>query len=206
MDLEVLGIIIIAFLGPLLIYLTRYVLKGKTVVASRIWFVSFCTFVIYYWLAKGYFISTTIEPFYFALLWPIAAILTYWFSEKAGGRDSPIPYFRWMIYFIAGILFAFVLDTIASYAGWYTYNASIIASTAISNPVSGTQTPAIVLLMLGVLMLGVFFLIDNAYEFLKAKVGGVTTTYLLIALSFIVGGLVWVISDFLMKLKLSSLF
>ena len=194
-DYGLIGIIAVAFLGPVLVYLTRYVLKGKTAVASRIWFVSFCTYVVYYYLAKGYYIDTVIPTFYFALLWPIAAILTYWFSERIAARDSPIPFFRWMVYLLAGILFAMVLDIIGGLAGWYSYGSF---TETISVPFSGLQVPAIVPLMLGVLLMGVFFLIDNAYEILKKRIGTATTTYVLIGLSFVLGGLVWVVGDFLL--------
>ena len=198
MDNGVIGIIIIAFLGPILVYLTRYVLKGRRAAASRLWFVAFCTYVVYYFLAQGYFINTRTEPFYFALLWPIPAVLAFWLVERTASRQSPIPLYRWMIYFLIGVVFAFLLDTAGNSAGWYVYNATVITSTAIANPVSGSQAPAIVWFMLGVLMAGVFFLSDNVYEVLKRKIGVMTTNYVLIALAFILGGLVYAIGYWVM--------
>ena len=120
MDNGVIGMIIIAFLGPILVYLTRYVLKGRAAVASRLWFVSFCSYVVFYFLARDNYISTPIESFYFALLWPIPAILAFWLTERIGGKQSPIPYFRWTVYFLAGLVFALVLDTAGTAAGWFS--------------------------------------------------------------------------------------
>jgi hypothetical protein len=200
METKVLAIIAIGFLGPLLVYLTRYVFKGKgkTPVASRLWFVSFCTYVVFYWLAKDRYIDTDIETFYFALLWPIAGILTYWATEKLG--ESPILYFRYFVAFMAGLIFAFALDTIGALAGWYSYDPSVVASAAITNPLTGSQAPAAVLIMLGVLMVGVQYLVTAGFDYLKKKHGAVTSTYVLIGLSFILGGLVWVATDFVIGL------
>ena len=197
----VISIIVIAFLGPVLVFLTRYVLKGKgrTAAASRLWFVSFCTFVVYYWLAKDKYIVTPLEPFYFALLWPIVAVLTFWLTERLNMKRSPMPLFRWMVYFLAGVIFAFVMDILSNALGWYTYIAGAAGST-ILNPVTGGDVPAIVLLMLGVLLTGVFYLSDNAYVVLKRRIGAITTTYVLIGLSFIWGGFAWMIFDALVNL------
>jgi hypothetical protein len=197
MDFGVIGIIIIAFLGPLLVYLTRYVVKGRTPTAMRLWFVAVATYVVYYLLASGNILDAKIEPYYFALLWPIPAILTFWLVEKTAlAKNSPILLFKWLVYFLAGIVFAFVFDIIANAAGWYSYNITSASTNLLTNPISGTEVPAIVLLMLGVMMVGIFFLCDTVFRVLRQKIRSpASVTYLLIGLGFILGGLVWTIGD-----------
>jgi hypothetical protein len=197
MDFGVIGIIIIAFLGPLLVYLTRYVVKGRTPTAMRLWFVSVATYVVYYLLANGNVLNATIEPYYFALLWPIPAILTFWLIEKTAlAKNSPILLFKWLVYFLAGVIFAFVLDIVANAGNWYSYNVASVSANLLTNPVTGTEVPAIILLMLGVMMLGVFFLCDTVFRVLRQKIRSPSSvTYLLIGLGFILGGLVWTIGD-----------
>jgi hypothetical protein len=194
-DLSIIVIILLAFLGPLLVYLTRYVVKGRTPTAMRLWFVSVCAYVVYYLLASGTIIDAKIEPYYFALLWPIPAILTFWLVERtAAAKNSPILLFKWIIYFLAGVLFAFLVDIAANAAGWYSYNTAISAN-LMTNPVTGTQVPAIILLMLGITMLGVFYLCDNLFRRLRQKVQASSATYLLVGLAFILGGLVWLLGN-----------
>lgn len=200
MDFGIIAIIIIAFLGPLLVYLTRYVVKGRTPTAMRLWFVTVATFAVYYLLANGNILDAKIEPFYFALLWPIPAILTFWFVEKTAlTKNSPILLFKWLLYFLASVVFAFVLDIVANAAGWYSYNITSGSANLLTNPVTGTDVPSIVLLMLGVMMVGVFFLCDNVFRVLRQKVRSPSSvTYLLIGLGFILGGIVWTIGDLAM--------
>jgi hypothetical protein len=199
-DTSVIAIIILAFLGPLLVYLTRYVIKGRTAAASRLWFVSVCAYVVYYLLASGNILDAKIEPYYFALLWPIPAILTLWLVDKIAAAESPVPYFKWHIYFMAGVIFAFLVDIASSATGWYAYNATIANATTITSPVNGMQVPAMALFMLGVLMVGVFFLSDFVFKQLKKKVSPSSATFALIGLAFILGGLVWVVTDLVMGL------
>jgi hypothetical protein len=200
-EIGVIGIIIIAFLGPLLVYLTRYVVKGRTPTAMRLWFVSVCTYVVYYLLASGNILDAKIEPYYFALLWPIPAILTFWLVEKTSmAKESPIVLFKWMIYFLAGVLFSFIIDILANAAGWYSYNTATVTANLMTNPVTGTQVPAMVLLMMGVMMAGVFFICDNIFRWLRQKVrSNASATYLLIGLAFIWGGIIWTIGELVMK-------
>jgi hypothetical protein len=200
-DTSVIAIIILAFLGPLLVYLTRYVIKGRTAAASRLWFVSVCAYVVYYLLASGNILDARIEPYYFALLWPIPAILTLWLVDKIAAAESPVPYFKWLIYFMAGIVFAFLVDITSSVTGWYAYNATVANVSSITSPVNGMQIPAMALFMLGVLMVGVFFLSDFVFKRLKQKVSSPSSaTFILIGLAFVLGGVVWVVTDFVISL------
>jgi hypothetical protein len=200
-DIGVIGIILIAFIGPLLVYLTRYVVKGRTPTAMRLWFVSVCTYVVYYLLASGNILDAKIEPYYFAPLWPIPAILTFWFVEKtAAAQKSPILLFKWMIYFMAGVFFTLIIDILANVAGWYSYNTAAVTANLITNPITGTQVPAMILLMMGVMMMGVFLICDNIFRWLRQKVrSNSSATYLLIGLGFMLGGLIWTIGEFVMK-------
>ncbi len=201
MDTSVIAIIILAFLGPLLVYLTKYVIKGRTAAASRLWFVSVCAYVVYYLLASGNILDAKIEPYYFALLWPIPAILTLWLVDKIAAAESPVPYFKWLIYFMAGIVFAFLVDITSSVTGWYAYNATVANVSSITSPVNGMQVPAMALFMLGVLMVGVFFLSDFVFKRLKQKVSSPSSaTFILIGLAFVLGGVVWVVTDFVISL------
>jgi hypothetical protein len=199
-DFGEIAIILIAFIGPLLVYLTRKVVKGRTPTAMRLWFVSVCSYVVYYLLANGAFLDAKIAPYYFALLWPIPAILTFWVVERtAAAKQSPV-IFKWTAYFLVGVVFAFLLDVVANTLGWYTYNTSAVTSSLITNPLTSTEVPAIILLMLGVTMMGVFYLSETFFRWLRQKVrSNSSATYLLIGLAFILGGLVWTIGDLLMK-------
>jgi hypothetical protein len=199
-DTSVIVIIILACLGPLLVYLTRYVVKGRTAAASRLWFVSVCAYVVYYLLANGNILEAKIEPYYFALLWPIPAILTLWLVDKIAAAESPVPYFKYIIYFMAGTLFAFIVDMVSSVTGWYAYNATITNVSSITSPINGMQMPAMALFMLGILMVGVFFLSDFVFKRLKQKTSASSATFILIGLAFILGGLVWTVSDLLIGL------
>ncbi|OPY28491.1 MAG: hypothetical protein A4E28_01488 [Methanocella sp. PtaU1.Bin125] len=200
MDTSVIFIIIIAAIGPLLVYLTRYVDKGRTAAASRLWFVSVCAYVVYYLLASGDVLDARIEPYYFALLWPIPAILALWLVDRIAAAESPVPYFKWIIYFMVGLIFAFLVDLASGATGWYAYNATINATASITSPVNGMQIPAMALLMLGVLMVGVFFLSDPVFKRLKKKVSPSSATFALIGLAFILGGIVWVVTELVMGL------
>ena len=85
--------------------------------------------------------------------------------------------------------------------GWYAYNSTAVTATSITNPINGMQVPAMVLLMLGVLMVGVFFISDTLFRWLKQKIrSNSSATFLLIGLAFILGGLVWIVSELVMGL------
>jgi hypothetical protein len=199
-DLSIISIIIIAFIGPLLVYLTRYVVKGRTPTAMRLWFVSVCTYVVYYLLASENVLDAKIEPYYFALLWPIPAILTFWLVERTSlVKESPVMLFKWTLFFLVGVVFAFLVDIAANMAGWYSYNTATITASLITNPVTGTQVPAIILLMMGLMMMGVFYLCDPFFRRLRQKVQASSATFLLIGLGFILGGIVWVLGDLVMS-------
>lgn len=178
-----------------MIYLTRFVVKGKTAMASRLWFVSFCTYVVYYWLSRGNYIVTGLESFYFALLWPIPAILSFWLIESIKRNTGNKPAYRWMVYFFAGVVFSILIDSAAGVAGWYTYNNTTAMAPAFINPVSGNVVPALAVFMLGLLMVGVFFLTDIVFDLIKKKYGPTLSTYILIGMAFILGGLVWVATE-----------
>ncbi len=49
--------------------------------------------------------------------------------------------------------------------------------------------------MLGLMMVGVVFLSEVVFYWLKKKYGGTTATYILIGLSFIAGGLIWLLTQ-----------
>lgn len=202
MEIGVIVIILIGLLGPLLIYLTRKVVKGRTSTAMRLWFVSIGTYLIYYLLANGVVLDAKIAPYYFTLLWPIPAILTFWFLEKtaASVQQSPIHFFKWIAYFLVGVVYSFVLDVAADAAGWYSYDTAAITGSLITNPLTGAQVPAAILLMMGVMMMGVFFLCDNVFRQLRQKIASPSSvTYLLIGLSFVLGGFIWVLGDLAMR-------
>ncbi|MCD1295138.1 hypothetical protein CUJ83_09020 [Methanocella sp. CWC-04] len=201
MEYNVLLLYLLGFLGPLLIYLTRYVARGRTKDMTRLWFVTFFAFIIFYWLAGNDYIISNVEPIGYALLWPVVAILSFWAVFKLTEKEpSPIPFFDWMVSFLIAALFAFLLDGIAGAMGWYTYNPAMIDATAIMNPISGTKTPAVIPLMLGILLMGVHFLAMKFHTILKEKmkVSESSTTLLLSGLAVILGGLLWIVTEFVM--------
>ena len=195
MELEFIEVVLIGFVGVLMIYLTKYVIKGKTSTALRLWLVSFCVYVVYYWLAGGVYLNSKVEPFFYALLWAIPAILSYWLVNKLSDREGELPYYQWMTPFIVAVLFAVVVDGIAGLGGWYTYNLSSIGTGTFSNPISGITTSALLILMLGIMMLGVIFLSEVVFFMLKKKIGGTSATYIIIGLSFFAGGMIWILTQ-----------
>lgn len=195
MDVRFIEVVVIGFIGILMIYLTKYVIKGKTSTALRLWFVSFCMYVVYYWLASGTYIESAVETFFYALLWSIPAILSYWVVGKMAEKEGAMPFFRWWTPFLIAIVFALVLDSVAGVAGWYTYNLTTITTGTFVSPVGGLTIPAILVFMLGLMMVGVIFLSEIVFYWLKKKYGGTTATYILIGLSFVAGGLVWLLTQ-----------
>ncbi|CAJ37713.1 hypothetical protein [Methanocella arvoryzae] len=195
MDVKFIEVVAIGFIGILMIYLTRHVIKGKTSTALRLWFVSFCMYVVYYWLAGGIYLLSEVEVIFYALLWSIPAILSYWIVVKMAEKEGAMPFFRWWTPFLIALVFAVILDSIAGTAGWYTYNLTAISTGTFVSPIGGVTIPALLVLMLGVMMLGVIFLSEVVFYELKKKFGGTTATYILIGLSFIAGGLIWILTQ-----------
>lgn len=195
MDLRFIEVVAIGFIGIAMIYLTRYVIKGKTSTALRLWFVSFCMYVVYYWLAGGNYIVSQVEVYFYALLWSIPAILSYWLVVKMVEKEGAMPFFRWTTPFLVAVIFAVALDSLAGLGGWYTYNLATFGTGTFVNPVGGLAVPAVLVFMLGLMMVGVVFLSEVVFYELKKKLGGTTATYLLIGLSFIAGGLIWLLTQ-----------
>jgi len=160
-----------------------------------LWFVSFCMYAVYYWLAGSTYINSQIEVFFYALLWSIPAILSYWLVVKLVEKEGAMPYFRWMFPFLIAVIFALVLDSMAGVGGWYSYNLTTITTGTFVNPVGGITVPALLVFMLGVMMIGVIFLSEVVFYMLKKKVGGTTATYILIGLAFFTGGLLWLLTQ-----------
>ena len=111
MDTSVIAIIIIAFLGPLLVYLTRYVVKGRTAAAIEA--------VVRIGLRIRRLLparqrehprredravllrATVANP---CDTYPVARG-----QDRRGEEEPDRPYFKWLIYFMVGVVFAFVL-------------------------------------------------------------------------------------------------
>lgn len=201
MQLELLLLYAMGFLGPVLVYLTKYVVRGRSKDMTTLWFVTFFAYIVYYSLASGkYIVNNTGTNFGYALLWPIVAILSFWAVEKVTEKEGTrVPFFRWMVYFLIAVIFAFLIDGAAGLLGWYSYNpASIEAKTSMINPISGIQVPSLVPFMLGILMMGVFFLFTNVQDMLKAKVKGASIALLLSGIAIIMGGFLWIATDFIL--------
>jgi hypothetical protein len=203
MDISLIALYALAVIGPIMIFLTRFVLKGRSRDMTRLWFITFFSYVIFYWLAKSYdyFIDSQGVVYVFSLLWPVAAILAFWTSEKLTEKGSLVPFFKWMVYFLIAVLFAIILDGAAGLMHWYTYNSSIpnVELVSIINPISGTPMPALMPFLMGVLMMSVFFLVFNVHKQLrKRRIDETSATLLLGALSVVMGGLLWVASDLIL--------
>jgi hypothetical protein len=193
---------LIGFIGPILIFLTKYVVKGRTRDMTRLWFLTLFAFIIFYWLAMRDFLISSVDALGLALLWPILAILSFWAIMKLTGKEpSVIPFFNWLAVFLLAVVFSYLLDGIAGYLGWYTYNPAVIDdTTSIMNFISATMTPAIITFMQGILFIGVFFLNFFVYDRIKTRYGQSSTTMLLAGLAIIFGGLLWVITELLMSI------
>jgi hypothetical protein len=202
MDIDLIALYAIAVIGPVLIFATRFVVKGRARDMTRLWFITFFSYMVYYWLAKSYdyYVDTRDVVYAFSLLWPIAAILSFWISEKLTEKGSIVPFFKWMIYFLVAALFAFILAGVAGVMGWYSYNPAAWHDVApFINPISGTSMPALMPFLMGVLMMGVFFLVFNVHKQLrKRRIDETSATLLLGALSIVMGGLLWVASDLIL--------
>jgi len=201
MDIDILLLYALAVIAPIMIFATRYVVKGRSRDMTRLWFISFFSYTVYYWLAKSYdyYVDPQDVVYAFAFLWPIAAILSFWLAEKLTEKGTPVPSFKWIVYFLVAAAFAFLLEGAAGIMQWYTYNSDKLDVTPFINPLSGTAMPALMPFLLGLLMIGVFFLVFNVHKLLKKKrIGETSATLLLGALSVVMVGLVWVVSDLLL--------
>jgi hypothetical protein len=208
MDIDIIALYALAVLGPVLIFLTHYVVKGRTRDMTRLWFITFFSYTIYYYLAKSYnfFNDPRDIVFCFALLWPIAAILAFWCAELLTKSGSGVPFFKWMVYFIVAVIFAFLLDGATGMLQWYTYNPDKLANVSFVNPIGGLTVPALMPFLLGVLMIGVVFLVFNVYAVLRKKrIDETSSTLLLAALSIVMGGALWVITDLILSVVKSML-
>jgi hypothetical protein len=206
MDIDIIALYALAVVGPILIFLTHYVVKGRTRDMTRLWFITFFSYTIYYYLAKsnGYFNDQRDVVYCFALLWPIAAILSFWIGELLTKKGTEVPFFKLMVCFLVSVAFAFMLDGVAGLLQWYTYNVGDKVSFV--NPLGGLTIPALMPFLLGVLMIGVFFLVFNVYSVLRKKrIDETSSTLLLAALSVVMGGALWVVTDFVLGIIKSML-
>ncbi len=202
MELDVIILLAMAIIGPIMIFLTHYIVKGRSRDMTRLWFITFISFIVYYMLVKSSYIEDTLGIVYgFALLWPIAAILAFWIVEKLTAKEaSPIPFFRYMVYFLVAVVFAFVLDGVGGLMKWYTYNPSVLDKTAMVNPISGLQVPAVIPFLMGIIMIGVFLLTFNVHTIIRSKrIDETSATLLLSALAVVMSGFVWELTDIIVN-------
>jgi len=110
MDLSVILLYALAVIGPIMIFLTQYIVKGKGRDMTRLWFITFFSYMIYYWLAKtnGFYNDPNDIVYGFAMLWPIAAILSYWLTDLLTKQGRFVPFFEMMIAFLVSVVFAFL--------------------------------------------------------------------------------------------------
>jgi hypothetical protein len=208
MDIDLIALYALAVIGPVMIFLTHFVVKGRSRDMTRLWFITFFSFMVYYWLAKSYdyFINQRGDVYAFSLLWPIAAILSFWLAEKLTEKGTLVPFFKWMVYFLVAAVFAFILDGVAGIMRLYAYNSAKLDVTPFINPIGGAPMPALMPFLMGVLMMGVFFLVFNVHKQLrKRRIDETSATLLLGALSVVLGGLLWVASDLILGFVRSML-
>ena len=198
MELDIIILFAMAILGPVMIFLTHYIAKGRSRDMTRLWFITFIAFIVYYWLAESNYIVDPRGIVYgYALLWPIAAILGFWIVEKLTAKEaSPIPFFRYMVYFLVAVVFAFLLDGIGGLMKWYTYNPAVLDKSAMINPISGLQLPAVIPFLMGIVMIGVFLLNFNLHKILRdRRIDETSATLLLSALAVVMSGFVWGVTE-----------
>jgi hypothetical protein len=201
MDIDIIALCALAVVGPVMIFLTHYVVRGRARDMTRLWFITFFSYTIYYWLANsyGFFSDPRGIIFSFALLWPIAAILSFWIAERLTQGGTPLPFFKWMVYFLVAAVFAFLLDGAAGILSWYSYNPDKLDVAPFINPIGGMAMPALMPFLMGVLMMGVFFLVFNVHKVLRKKrIDETSATLLLAGLSVVMGGAIWVASDLIL--------
>jgi hypothetical protein len=203
MDLDLIILYALAILGPVMIFLTHYVVKGRSRDMTRLWFITFIAFIVYYWLAESKYIVDPRGIVYgYALLWPIAGILAFWLVERLTAKESsPIPFFRYMVFFLVAVVFAFVLDGLGGLMKWYSYNPAVLDKTAMINPISGLQVPAIIPFLMGIVMIGIFILTFNVHKILRdRRIDETSATLLLSALAVVMSGLVWGLTELIISL------
>jgi hypothetical protein len=202
MDLSIYVLFALAVVGPIMIFLTRYITKGRGKDMTRLWFITFFAYMVYYWLANssGFINDPEGVSYGCALLWPIAAILSFWIAELLTRKGRFVPFFEMMIAFVVSVLFAFVLDGAAGIMHWFTYNTANVDKTWFVNPISGLQMPSLVPFLLGVLMIIVFFLVFNVYkELKKRRIDETSATLLLAFISVLLGGALWEITNLIIN-------
>ncbi len=205
MDFDLIVLYALAVIGPVLIYVTRFVVKGKSRDMTRLWFITFFSYTVYYWLVRGsgYYVDLRDgEVVYaFAFLWPIAAIVAFWVAEKLTENGSPMRSFKWIVYFLVAAAFAFILDGAAGIMRWYAYSPDKIGAIPLILPVSGMSMPALMPFLLSLLMIGVFFLVFNVHQQLKKRrIGETSATLLLGGISVIMSGLMWIVTNLILGL------
>jgi hypothetical protein len=189
-----------------MIFLTRYIVKGRGRDMTRLWFITFFSYMVYYWLAKsnGFYNDPNDIVYGFALLWPIAALLSFWISELLTKKGRFVPFFEIMVAFMVSVVFAFLLDGIAGIMHWYSYNTANMDKTWLVNPIGGLEVPSLMLFLMGVLMIIVYFLVFNVHkELKKRRIDETSATLLLAFMSVLLGGALWVVTDFVLKLVAS---
>ena len=200
MVVNVIVLYAVAILGPLMVFLTHFVSKGHTRDMTRLWFIAFFSYLVFYWLAKtyGYFNDPNDYLYVFALWWPIGGILAFWIADLLTRQGTVVPFFKWIIAFLVGAGFSLVLDGVAGMVQAYSYSADKIAkaATTITNPIGGLTIPALMPLLMGILMIVVFYLVFNVYVVLrKRRIDDTSATLLLAALSIVAGGFIWVVAN-----------
>lgn len=198
MDLDIIALYVLAVVGPIMIFLTHYVVRGRARDMTRLWFITFFSYTIYYWLAKsnGFYNDPRDIVYSFALLWPIAAILSFWISSLLTKQGTAVPFFNGMVAFLVAVVFAFLLDGAAGIFQWYTYNTANADKTWLINPIGGLQMPSVMPFLMGVLMVVVFLLVFNVHrELRKRRIDETSATLLLAFISVLAGGALWVVTD-----------
>lgn len=106
-----------------------------------------------------------------------------------------------MVYFLVAIVFAFVLDGFGGLMNWYTYNPAVLDKTAMINPISGLQIPAIIPFLMGIVMIGVFLLTFSVHRLLRdRRIDETSATLLLSALAVVMSGFVWGITELIISI------
>lgn len=195
-DLNSIILYALGFIGIALIFLTRYVMKGKARDMTNLWFVTFFAYFIFYTLASSKLIvNDTGANIGYAIIWPIPAILGAWVADKIEDKESTkLPVIKWLTYLLFGIVFAFLVDGGAGLFGWYTYNPELL-KTVVVNPIGGISLPAVVPLILGILLMVLVELVDRLRRIMGRKAYNTQSTLLICGLSVLLGALAWTLVD-----------
>ena len=193
MELDIIILYAMAILGPVMIFLTHYVAKGRSRDMTRLWFITFIAFIVYYWLADSNYV---VDPVASSMDMRSVAdrrhprILD---RGKAHGKGS----LAHTLFQVHGLLprgshLDFVLDGIGGLMKWYTYNPAVLDKSAMINPISGLQVPAVIPFLMGIVMIGVFLLNFNLHKILRdRRIDETSATLLLSALAVVMSGFVW---------------